>query len=163
MKQLKMNWKTTMMNFSQTKMLLTAGGFFFLLATELLAQMPANDRIQANKVAFITNKLNLTPKQAEQFWPIFNEFETKRKDLKGTFKESTEMAQGEMSDNQAKDEVKKMLQGRQQEVDLEKEYADKFMKVITPKQLLTLFHSEKEFTRMLVKRLREKRGGRREF
>lgn len=37
----------------------------------------ANDRlerIKAFKVAFITEKLDLTPKEAQGFWPIYNKY-----------------------------------------------------------------------------------------
>lgn len=131
-------------------------GILCLTATNLLAQHHDHEKVQAAKIAFITNKLNLTSKQAEQFWPLYNEFEAKRKELKDFLKEGAET---ELTDAQAKEEIKKLLASRQQEVDLEKEYADKFMKVITPKQVHALMHSEKEFTRMLVKRLRERRKG----
>ncbi len=147
------------MNFSQTNKRLFVFVFALLSLPLLQAQPQNNDRIQANKIAFFTNKLNLSPKQAEQFWPLFNEFESKRKELRGTYKESIGTPQAELNDNQAKEEIKKILLARQREVDLEKEYADKFMQVISPKQVFTLLQSEKEFTRMLVKRLREKRRG----
>lgn len=156
---MKNNLKTTTMNFSQTNKRLFVFVFALLSLPLLQAQPQNNDRIQANKIAFFTNKLNLSPKQAEQFWPLFNEFESKRKELRGTYKESIGTPQAELNDNQAKEEIKKILLARQREVDLEKEYADKFMQVISPKQVFTLLQSEKEFTRMLVKRLREKRRG----
>lgn len=131
-------------------------GILCIAASNLKAQPQDNEKVKAAKIAFITNKLNLTSKQAEQFWPLYNEFEAKRKDLKGPSKEG---AEAELTDAQAREEIKKMFASRQQEVDLEKEYADKFMKVISPKQVHALLHSEKEFTRMLVKRLRERRKG----
>ena len=34
-----------------------------------------NERIKAQKVAFITEKLSLTAEEAQQFWPIYNAFE----------------------------------------------------------------------------------------
>jgi len=148
------------MNSSLIKGQLLALAFTLSICTNTKAQLQDNERVQSAKIAFITNKLNLSPKQAEQFWPLFNEFETKRKELRASKRESSEASPSEFSDLQAKEEIKKLLQAKQQEVDLEKEYVDKFMKAITPKQVYTLLQSEKEFTRMLVKRLQEKRKGR---
>ena len=33
------------------------------------------ERIKAQKVAFITDKLNLTPEEATKFWPVYNAYE----------------------------------------------------------------------------------------
>ena len=40
------------------------------------------EQIKALKVAFITTELNLTPEEAAKFWPIFNAFEDKQKEIK---------------------------------------------------------------------------------
>ena len=41
-----------------------------------------NERIKAQKTAFITERLSLTADEAEKFWPIYNEIETKKKALR---------------------------------------------------------------------------------
>ncbi|MCB0665633.1 MAG: hypothetical protein KDC80_07420, partial [Saprospiraceae bacterium] len=39
----------------------------------LLAQeRPVQERIEAQRVAFITQRVNLSPEEAQQFWPIYN-------------------------------------------------------------------------------------------
>src|SRR5262245_55225343 len=63
-----------------------------LLMIPALAQedddMPAaqdhvvKSKIQAARVAYITDQLALTPEEAEKFWPIYREFTTKRKELR---------------------------------------------------------------------------------
>ena len=48
----------------------------FLVGTFWLqAQGPVRDRIKTLKVAFITERVGLTSKEAQQFWPIYNEHE----------------------------------------------------------------------------------------
>jgi hypothetical protein len=32
------------------------------------------EKIQALKIAFITQKLKLTPAEAEKFWPVYNQY-----------------------------------------------------------------------------------------
>ena len=34
--------------------------------------------IKVKKIAYITESLELTPDEAEKFWPIYNEFESKK-------------------------------------------------------------------------------------
>ncbi len=50
-------------------------------------QKPDWEKIKSLKVAFITEKLSLTSKEAQSFWPVYNEFEEKRDALtkKGTY------------------------------------------------------------------------------
>jgi hypothetical protein len=40
------------------------------------------ERIKALRIAYISNKLNLTSEEAEKFWPVFNTFDTKQFDLR---------------------------------------------------------------------------------
>ena len=42
------------------------------------AMKEAREDFLANKVAFFTNALNLTPQEAQVFWPLYNEFWEKR-------------------------------------------------------------------------------------
>jgi hypothetical protein len=110
-----------------------------------------SEKVKAAKVAFITNRLNLTSAQAEKFWPVFNEFETEkrkiRKQLRG-FK--NDKLKEDASEEQYKVELNKMFALRQEELNLEKSYSEKFLKVISARQLVDLFKSESEFTRMLL-------------
>ncbi len=45
-------------------------------------QRPDGDKIKALKVAFLTEKLNLSSKEAQAFWPVYNEYEQDREALR---------------------------------------------------------------------------------
>lgn len=66
----------------KNKLLLT----LFMLSFSLFAQgkkmLEKKEKIDALKVAFITNELPLTSGEAEKFWPIYNAFEDKQFELK---------------------------------------------------------------------------------
>ena len=118
------------------------------------------ERVQAAKVAFITNRLNLTTAQAQQFWPLYNEFEEARKKIRKQLRMlriDNQVNTG--TDEQIKADIRKFFQLRQEELELEKQYAEKFLKVLTPKQVAEYYRAEREFTKMLLKRLRGRRGG----
>ena len=40
------------------------------------------ERIKALRIAYISNKLDLTTEEAQKFWPVFNTFDTKQFDLR---------------------------------------------------------------------------------
>jgi hypothetical protein len=48
-----------------------------------------------------------------------------------------------------------MITLRQKEVDLEKEYMNRFLKTISPRQLSELYKTEQEFTKLLLERLED--------
>lgn len=56
---------------------------FTVLAQEEPARDPrARQRIEAARIAFITERLGLTPEEAEKFWPVYREFYQKRIELR---------------------------------------------------------------------------------
>jgi len=132
-----------------------------ILALKARAQRPEEkaEKIQAAKVAYITSKLNLTTTQAQTFWPVYNEFEGGKKkirfQMKGLQKEGK---QGQLNDEQIKANVRKRLALRQEELDLEKQYVEKFLKVISASQVADLYDSEKEFTKLLLNRWKGEGG-----
>jgi hypothetical protein len=47
---------------------------------EEAGNMNDQKKIQAMEVAYITKELNLSPEEAQKFWPVFNKY---REDVKG--------------------------------------------------------------------------------
>ena len=117
------------------------------------------ERIQAARVAFLTSRLNLNTSQAQQFWPIFNEFEESRRKIRKQIRKlSVDNVLTDASEEQMKADLRKYFLLKQEELDLEKAYSERFLKVISGRQLAEFYRSEKEFTKLLLKRLGEKRG-----
>src|SRR5665647_2408453 len=46
---------------------------------------PQRQRIDAQKVAFFTDQLQLTPDEARIFWPIYNQYNTQKEELNQDF------------------------------------------------------------------------------
>jgi hypothetical protein len=119
-----------------------------------------NERVQAAKVSFITTKLDLNTTQAQQFWPMYNEYEAEKKKIRKQMRQlKVDNILSDGTEDQLKADIKKMFALRQEELDLEKSYSDKFLKVLSAKQMVQFYRAEKEFTKVLLKRLRESRNG----
>lgn len=110
------------------------------------------ESVESAKVAFLSDKMALSPEQAQRFWPLYKEYETKRREIM-----HTRLHKGQDLDNLNDQELRAMVDNmfdrRQQELDLEKDYHTKYQRVITPKQIVLLYRSEHEFTKLLLKRL----------
>lgn len=112
------------------------------------------EKFKAKKVAFITEAINLTPAEAEKFWPVYNEFEKKkfsimqeRRDLENGLKEKIE----DLSDEKYIELSKKMVSFQKSEGDLIIEYNDKFLKILSPKKVVQLYVAEMEFKGFLLR------------
>lgn len=119
------------------------------------------NQIRSAKVAMITNRLNLTPEQSANFWPVYNEFSEKKRALNRQ-QRSIINAKKEAgtTDEVALNNLTEIQELKQKQLDLEKDYQDRFLKVITPSQVAELHKAEAQFNEMLLQRLRQNKGGR---
>ena len=46
------------------------------------------ERVMAEKIAYITTALELTPEEAQVFWPVYNQIEAGKKDLQKAVRDS---------------------------------------------------------------------------
>lgn len=127
------------------------------LAYLAMAQGPsAIERVEAAKIALITERLELTPEQAEKFWPIYREFSERQRNLRDEFNQlrSTHNPQA-ASEEENKKMLERGLQIKERQLDLERTYADRMQQVITNRQLMNLRKAEDDFREMLIKRMRD--------
>ncbi len=104
-------------------------------------QPPANapgEKIEALKVAFISKDLNLTPQEAERFWPIYNQYSA---ELRFDFKN-----------------YPNIIERDEHVLNTRKHYSELFIRIIGPDRTNTLFSSEARFRQLLIK-IRERQNG----
>ncbi|MCA0153430.1 sensor of ECF-type sigma factor [Winogradskyella vincentii] len=125
-----------------------------------------NERIKAQKVAFITEKLSLTAEEAQQFWPIYNAFEEKREGIKSGKLREVKMKirqNPDMSDSEASKLLEQILNAENEIHNAKMKLAKDLQSVLSPKKIIRLRAAEDEFNRILLERLkqmRQKRGNR---
>ena len=136
--------------------------FALLTTASAWAQRPSGEemqRIQDAKIAIITNRLNLTPEQATGFWPVYNEYSQKRRDIhRSQRKIINDKKEDGKTDVQVLNNLKDVQDLKQQELDLEKEYQNRFLKVISASQIIELYKAERTFNDMLIQRLKQRQG-----
>lgn len=114
-------------------------------------------KIHSAKIGMITERLNLTPEQAPQFWAVYNEYENKKIDLKKTIRRTMEEAVSlAATDDKILSAQKQVIALRRKELDLEEEYMSKILRTITPRQFSELKRTEANFNKMLLEKLNEK-------
>ena len=110
-------------------------------------------QLENAKIAFITNRVTLTQDQAQKFWPVYNEFSARRRELNRSSRLLRRDVTEGMSDQQIRENITQSFALRQQELNLEKEYFEKFQKVISLRQVAQLFVAERDFTKEVIKRV----------
>lgn len=129
-------------------------GFYSVAA--LSQNNDKKEKIESFKVAFITQKLNLTTKEAQQFWPVYNEYLDKMETLRNSRKK--ELRSSNISiDAYSEKELELMLDteflSKEKEVELSKEYFNKFKSAIPVKKVILLYKAEDEFKRELLRQI----------
>lgn len=137
------------------KLLLIAFVAFGSLTTMAQDDEPIQDpktrsKIDAARAAYITERLGLTPQEAEKFWPVYREFAEKRQDMRKDYVEARKRG---MED---KELVEMGLKIKQQELDLEKDYSGRLMNIITPQKLMNLRQAEGEFRQIIIKQIQQR-------
>ena len=142
----------------KTGLLLVA---LLLISSISFAQNRKLERVQALKVAFITDKISLTPQQAERFWPIYHKYEDDVRNLRRSYLRQNEAKTKGFSREQAQRYIDDNLDYQEAVIGLKRKYKDELLKAISPTQLTQLYAAEHEFKQLLIQKLRERREKRR--
>jgi hypothetical protein len=139
--------------------------FFLSTGLGLLAQQTdeseesKHEKIEALKIGFITEKLSLTSKEAELFWPIYNKFEQDIKTVRRKQRELTKAFKLKVKPNEQEADkyINEQLVLKQTEIDVVKKYIPEFKKVLPTTKVAKLLSIEQEFKIQLLKKIKDKR------
>ncbi|MDG1477886.1 MAG: hypothetical protein P8Q14_12120 [Vicingaceae bacterium] len=122
---------------------------------------PTKEKIKAMKISYITSQLDLTSAEAQQFWPIYNEFETKMEEFHKARRADRKKhkTEAELSDKELEKLVDNHLTMEQQELDTKKAYHTKFKKLLPIQKVAKLYKAEHSFKKDLLRKMRVKKGG----
>lgn len=109
------------------------------------------EKLEAARVAFITNRLDLKPSQAEKFWPVFNQYQEDRTKLMEQMSKLNRAASQETNEAKAREMVEQRFAIQQELLDREKLFMSNIMQVISPLQAVKLSGVNRDFTRQLYR------------
>ena len=95
--------------------------------------------IKTYQIAFLTKKLNLTPEEAQRFWPVFNKYE---EEIRNTRIQNRQAPEVELEEKV---------------VNIRKKYFDEFSRVLNKERANRVFKADKEFKDVVRKELMERR------
>lgn len=116
------------------------------------------DKLESARVAFITNRLDLTPDQAVKFWPIYNQHNESRRDLMDKLRGIGKVAGDNTSESNAKEMIEKRFQIQEEMLEEEKVFMGEITEVITSVQAFKLSEANRDFTRQIYQMQRRGRN-----
>lgn len=111
-----------------------------------------HERLEAQRISFLTERLELTPDEAETFWPIYKQYKTEQRELKKNRRPKRKVE--EMSDQEIEAFILQSFEREEKEIALKRKYFQEFKKVLPIKKIGKLQMAEKEFRRKVIDRLK---------
>ena len=120
------------------------------------------DRIKAQKIAFFTEKIQLTVQEAERFWPVYNEFENDKNKIAIERNKTTNYYTNNirtLSDAELEEIVDKYIYLHKEEAELSILYHQKFKEILPIRKVMKMYQADIQFKTLLLQQIRQ-RGNR---
>jgi hypothetical protein len=121
-----------------------------LLLTTVGFSQGKKEKIQALKIAQITETLDLSENEAQKFWPFYNAFEDSIKSIKNDIRKIRKSIDFEtISESESREIIKEITVLNDQKHNLYNNYVSDLQKVLPARKVLLLKKSEEEFKRKM--------------
>lgn len=107
------------------------------------------EKVKAEKIAFLTSELELTVAEAEAFWPVYNAMEKEKKELMDykykTFKDLNAAIADNKSDEEISNLTKQYVEFVSRFKEIDYKYLDEFNKILPASKVAKVYLSEEKF------------------
>jgi len=113
--------------------------------------------VKAQKIAFFTEKLSLTPEEAQRFWPVYNDYWRRKNIIIGERRETMAYCEkniSRMSTKEIKVSADKYVGYQKQEAALLLEFNGRFQKVLPVDKVMKLYLADNEFKNWLLQQIK---------
>lgn len=131
------------------------------MSLNITAQHKNGERIKALKVSVITEKLDLSEKEAQQFWPIYNAHEKETSAIR--FKEVKAIRQeireniDTMTDEKANELLIRLSEAENKMHELRMEFANNLSGILSPKKIILLKIAEDDFKKKMFEEFKKRK------
>lgn len=116
------------------------------------------DRLQSEKIAFLTNEMSLTPQEAQVFWPIYNQAQKEQAEAtEASFKAFAALDNAIRSGKSDK-EISELLSTYTlslEKRDSSAKYLKEYLKVLSSEKVAKLYIGEEKFRQSKIYGLRQ--------
>lgn len=121
------------------------------------------EKMESMRVAYLTNELDLSSEESARFWPVYNEYSKKRMELrKDMMERKRNLRKEDISEEESVKELEEQMAVQEKELNLKRNYYEKFKAILPAQKLAKLEPAEKEFHQEVLRKLKERRDQRME-
>lgn len=124
--------------------------------------MGDNEKLTAYKIAFFTQRIDLSPAEAEKFWPLYNDFSARKSKLQVDRLSLMRYAarnEANMSNDELSSTADKLAKSFSDEADLVVSFNSDLKKVLPPAKVIRLYQVENQYKQQLLRELNQRRQG----
>ena len=118
------------------------------------------ERVMSEKIAFLTMELNITPEEAQVFWPVYNKVEKEidqaRHDVIRSYKNLAEAIDAGKSSKEISTLLENYLQAKVTQDKLDNASAETYKGILHVEKVAKLFVAEEKFRRQYINKLHKK-------
>jgi hypothetical protein len=119
-----------------------------------------NEKLTAYKIAFFTQRLDLTPAEAEKFWPVYNDYSARKSKLQidriSMIRYATQN-EANMSEAELSETADKLARTFADEASLIVTFSNELKKALPPAKVIRLYHIENQYKQQLLRELNQRR------
>jgi hypothetical protein len=119
-----------------------------------------SEKLTAYKIAFFTQRLDLTPAEAEKFWPVYNDYSARKSKLQidrvSMIRYATQN-EANMSEAELSATADKLARTFVDEASLIASFSNELKKALPPAKVIRLYHIENQYKQQLLRELNQRR------
>lgn len=132
------------------------------LFTTISSAQPKRDngwkeRIMSEKIAFLTTEIGITPKEAQNFWPVYNQINEERDKIMNeifrSYKDLMDAVEGGKDETEIEKYLNVYLNAQKKIRKLDDETPLRYKKVLSQEKIARLYIAEEKFRRNQIHRL----------
>lgn len=107
---------------------------------------------------FFTKRANLTEEEANKFFPLYNELQQKKMQINHQSRQNAVKLEQPISEENCMKTIDALADAQIQIAQLEKEYLEKFKKILPASKILKIQMAEDQFNSELIKEMQQNRN-----
>jgi len=127
----------------------------------LSGQTQQFEKLNAYKIGFFTKRLDLTSKEAEKFWPAYNNYQDQKNKIllerRSIIRDFNQNA-ASLTENQLTELGDKLADGMAKESGLSADLHKKLKEILPPEKVIRFYQAENQYKAQLLNELQGTRG-----
>lgn len=116
------------------------------------------DRLQSEKIAFLTNEMSLTPQEAQVFWPIYNQAQKEQAEVTEASFKAFAALDAAVRAGKSEKEIGELLTKYTEAMERQNssaKYVEEYLKVLSSEKVAKLYIGEEKFRQSKIHGLRQ--------